>query len=417
MKSVIVWSVATLLPTLAALSPALAQTCGKTQFAAVIDETGAKLRKQNSEAQPKFLARMRQLGAREGWPESQIEGRAYAFLADDETRALDEQAGSLLNRLDKLGEDGPQTPQPCDSLAELKTVSTQLLEVTAAKSSHVSARLDASLRSPGLQASKPPPSEPQPSATEAKPPAKAEARPDAAKEAPKQEAKIARPTGPVPVQPPPPSAAQTPSAGAPPPLPPPAAPRPPAWQTETVRETAALDTRNIPDLPPRLEAEPQLEFTVEDIRAAGRGLFGTISAELAGVIEYAFQSYGRPNGYILGNDGGAAFLAGLRYGEGKLVTKTTGEQKIYWQGPSVGGDFGLAGSRVLFLVYNLRQTDDMHARFAGIDGSAYFVGGVGITFLKKGRVVLAPIRSGLGLRIGANIGYLKFTPSPTLNPF
>jgi hypothetical protein len=135
------------------------------------------------------------------------------------------------------------------------------------------------------------------------------------------------------------------------------------------------------------------------------------------VIEYAFRSYGRPNGYILGTEAGGAMLAGLRYGEGKLVTKFGGERKVYWQGPSVGFDFGLAGSRVMFLVYHLQQPGDLLTRFAGIEGSAYVVGGVGITFLKKGPLIIAPIRTGLGLRIGANVGYLKFTAQPKINPF
>lgn len=170
-------------------------------------------------------------------------------------------------------------------------------------------------------------------------------------------------------------------------------------------------------LPPYLHEAEDLEYSVEEVRDAGRGLFGSISAGLASVIEYAFQTYGRPNGYILGSEGGAALLAGLRYGDGRLVTKLTGEHKVYWQGPSVGYDVGLAGSRVMFLVYNLKEPDDLFARFIGVDGSAYVVGGVGMTFLKKGSVVLAPIRTGLGLRVGANVGYLKFTPERSLNPF
>jgi hypothetical protein len=170
-------------------------------------------------------------------------------------------------------------------------------------------------------------------------------------------------------------------------------------------------------LPPP-DADPAyFEYSVEDIRAAGRGFFGSASAGLASVIEYAFERYGRPNGYVLGTEGGGALLAGLRYGEGKLVTKLIGERKVYWQGPSVGYDFGVAGSRVMFLVYNLHSPEDMFARFAGIDGSAYLVGGVGITFLKRGPLVLAPIRTGLGLRLGANVGYLKFTPQMSFNPF
>lgn len=98
------------------------------------------------------------------------------------------------------------------------------------------------------------------------------------------------------------------------------------------------------------------------------------------------------------------------------MTKLDGERKIYWQGPSVGYDIGLTGSRTMFLIYNLRHPDDMLKRFGGIDGSAYLVGGVGVTILKSGPVILAPIRTGLGLRLGANVGYLKFTPKPRFNP-
>jgi hypothetical protein len=202
--------------------------------------------------------------------------------------------------------------------------------------------------------------------------------------------------------------AQTPAASGP-------------WETATVRETrpstAMMDPRRTPQLPPPNADPAELEYSVEDIRAAGRGFFGSLSAGLASVIEYAFQRYGRPNGYVLGTEGGAALLAGLRYGEGRLVTKVTGDRKVFWQGPSVGYDFGLAGSRVMFLVYNLRDTEEMFARFAGIDGSAYLVGGVGITFLKRGSLILAPIRTGLGLRLGANVGYIKFTPQASINPF
>jgi len=362
-----------------------AERCGKAEFGAVIDDTGAKLRKLNSDTQPRIQARMRELGARHGWAESEIEEKAYHLLLDEETRSLDEQAGELLARFDRLGDEGPEAARPCERLAELKTVAAQVLEVTAAKSAHVSVRLEAALR-PAVAATPPAPVKP--------PAAKTAPQPE-----PKADPKIARPAAP------PPPAKTAPSAA------------PVPWQTETSRETSPSkpDVRAV--LPPRVEASPEQEFTVEDIQAAGRGFFGSISAGLASVIEYAFQQYGRPNGYMLGREGGGAFLAGLRYGQGKMVTKAHGEQKVFWQGPSVGYDFGLAGSRVMVLVYNLRNTEEIYTRFAGIDGSAYLVGGVGITFLKKGRLVLAPIRTGLGLRLGANIGYLKFTPQASLNPF
>lgn len=158
-------------------------------------------------------------------------------------------------------------------------------------------------------------------------------------------------------------------------------------------------------------------FTVREITAAGHGFFGSVSQGLASVIEYAFRRQGRPNGYILGEDLGGAFVAGLRYGEGWLHTRDAGRHKVYWQGPSLGYDAGAEGSKVMVLVYNLREPDEIYERFGGIAGSAYVVGGVGMTFQSHGRIVLAPIRSGIGLRLGANIGYLKYTRRPTWNPF
>jgi hypothetical protein len=135
------------------------------------------------------------------------------------------------------------------------------------------------------------------------------------------------------------------------------------------------------------------------------------------VIEYAFQRAGRPNGYILGEEAGGAFIAGLRYGEGTLYTKDAGVHKVYWQGPSVGYDFGADGSKTMVLVYDLQSPGEIFNTFGGIDGSAYFIGGVGITFLSRDHVTLAPISSGIGLRLGANLGYLKYTQQPTWNPF
>lgn len=158
-------------------------------------------------------------------------------------------------------------------------------------------------------------------------------------------------------------------------------------------------------------------FSSDEILNTGHRFFGRVSTGLARVIEYAFSRSGRPNGYILGEEAGGAFVAGLRYGEGVLHTKDAGKHKIFWQGPSIGYDFGAEGSKTLVLVYNLRSVDDIYGRFGGVDGSAYFIGGVGLTFQKRDHVTLAPIRSGIGLRLGANVGYLKFTRNPTWNPF
>ena len=151
--------------------------------------------------------------------------------------------------------------------------------------------------------------------------------------------------------------------------------------------------------------------------SAGHGFFGSVSQGLANIVENAFKRQGRPNGYILGEEGGGAFIAGLRYGEGTLYTRDAGTRRVYWQGPSLGYDFGGAGSKVMMLVYNLRSPGDIYDRFGGVDGSAYLVGGLGMTLLTRDNITVAPIRTGVGLRLGANVGYLKFTHKPTWNPF
>jgi hypothetical protein len=158
-------------------------------------------------------------------------------------------------------------------------------------------------------------------------------------------------------------------------------------------------------------------YSVDEIVDAGHSFFGGVSKELAKVVEYSFSQQGRPNGYILGEEAGGAVIAGLRYGEGRLYTKSFGVHRIYWQGPSFGYDFGAEGSKTLILVYNLEDVNQIYNRFAGVDGSAYLVGGAGVTFQTFDNVVLAPIRSGVGVRLGANVGYLKYTRTPTWNPF
>lgn len=158
-------------------------------------------------------------------------------------------------------------------------------------------------------------------------------------------------------------------------------------------------------------------FAPDEVLRAGHQFFGTVSRGLASVVERATSQWGQPNGYILGEEGSGAFIAGLRYGEGTLYTKNAGDLKLYWQGPSVGFDWGGDGARTMMLVYNLPATQAVFQRFVGVDGSAYFVGGFGMTALTFNNIVVVPIRSGVGLRLGANIGYLKFTDRPTWNPF
>src|SRR5258708_6721619 len=172
-----------------------------------------------------------------------------------------------------------------------------------------------------------------------------------------------------------------------------------------------------PPPPPQYPPPPQQNFTPGELVGAGHRFFGTVSRGLATVIETAVSQWGQPNGYVLGEEAGGAFFGGLRFGEGMLYTKNAGDLKVYWQGPTIGWDIGGEGARTMMLVYNLPATEAIYQRFAGIDGSAYFVGGFGMTALTANDVVLVPIRSGVGFRLGANVGYLKFTPVSTWNPF
>lgn len=159
------------------------------------------------------------------------------------------------------------------------------------------------------------------------------------------------------------------------------------------------------------------QYTMSEIVDAGHGFFGSTTGGLAKVLENAFSTYGLPNGYILGQEGSGAFVAGLTYGEGELYTKNAGQHTVYWQGPSLGLDLGGQGSRVMMLVYNLPSVDSVYARFGGVTGSAYVVAGVGMTAMKGNNIVLVPIRTGLGARLGINVGYLKLSRTATWNPF
>jgi hypothetical protein len=162
---------------------------------------------------------------------------------------------------------------------------------------------------------------------------------------------------------------------------------------------------------------PSDRFESGELVDAGHRFFGGVSRGLATVIEKAISQWGLPNGYVLGEEAGGAFVGGLRYGEGSLYTKNAGDLRVYWQGPTLGWDFGGEGARTMMLVYNLPATQAIYQRFGGIDGSAYFIGGFGMTALTANNIVVVPIRSGVGLRLGANVGYLKFTPTATWNPF
>jgi hypothetical protein len=206
-------------------------------------------------------------------------------------------------------------------------------------------------------------------------------------------------------QPPPP--AQQPYPQQQQPYPPQQEPLPPPQQPYAQPQQAP---------PPQQQASPD-RYGPDELVGAGHRFFGNVSRGLASVIERAVSQWGLPNGYVLGEEAGGAFFGGLRYGEGMLYTKNAGDLKVFWQGPTLGWDFGGDGARTMMLVYSLPATQAIYQRFAGLDGSAYFIGGFGMTALTANNIVLVPIRSGLGLRLGANVGYLKFTPQSTWNPF
>jgi hypothetical protein len=158
-------------------------------------------------------------------------------------------------------------------------------------------------------------------------------------------------------------------------------------------------------------------YNSNDLVESGHQFFGTASRGLALAVQEAVQRWGEPNGYILGQEASGAFFGGVRYGEGKLFTRNAGNRRIFWQGPSLGFDVGGEGARTMMLVYNLPSTDALYRRFIGVDGSAYLIGGFGVSAAKADEMVVVPIRTGVGARLGVNMGYLKFTPEPTWNPF
>lgn len=164
------------------------------------------------------------------------------------------------------------------------------------------------------------------------------------------------------------------------------------------------------------EVGPQT-YSQDETLDAAKKFFGGTTEGLAKAIEKAFSENGKPNAYITGSEGSGAVLVGLRYGEGTLYYKGGGSMKVYWQGPSVGWDFGGNASKVFTLVYNLHWTRDLFQRFPGVDGSLYLVAGVGLNYQRANNITLAPIRTGVGLRAGANVGYLSYTEKKTWIPF
>ena len=214
-----------------------------------------------------------------------------------------------------------------------------------------------------------------------------------------------------------------------------AGPTPPSVQRSTPRSepTYPDDPASEPqatDAAPQVPAPPPPDersadattrssetYERDDLLAAGEGVFGKGAQGLAGIIESILKKQGRPNAYIAGREASGAIVVGLRYGSGVMTHKVEGQQPVYWTGPSVGFDLGGDANKVFVLVYNLYDTADLYHRFPGGEGRLYYVGGFAATYLRRGNVVLIPIRLGVGLRAGVNVGYMNFTHKSKLLPF
>jgi hypothetical protein len=164
-------------------------------------------------------------------------------------------------------------------------------------------------------------------------------------------------------------------------------------------------------------ADESIVYQEDDLIGAAEGVFGKGAEGLAGLIEKILANQGKPNAYIAGREASGAFVVGLRYGSGTLFHKVEGQRQVYWTGPSVGFDVGGNAAKSFVLVYNLYDTQEIFKRFPAGEGAAYLVGGFTASYLRRGDTVLIPIRLGVGYRLGANIGYMKFTEKSNWLPF
>jgi len=155
----------------------------------------------------------------------------------------------------------------------------------------------------------------------------------------------------------------------------------------------------------------------DDLIGAAEGVFGKGAKGLADMIKDLLAKQGEPNGYIVGREGGGAVVVGVRYGSGTLYHKIEGQKPVYWTGPSIGFDLGANAGNTFVLVYNLYNTDDLFKRYGAGEGQAYLVGGFNVSYLRHDNVVLIPVRMGVGLRLGVNAGYMKFTRKANWLPF
>ena len=395
-----------------------AEECTAADYAAAVDRSGAELSRESRAVQPKIQQRMRRYQQITGLPDADYEDAALQAIHDDPLEQLDIKSSELLLKIDSMGRLPEGKAPSCAEVADIDALGKELLGIVRTKSDYILARLDAKIAEAGgskAATAAPARNEPAQSDPSTSPPARSA---PAKSEPSKSETAKAEPAAPAPE---PKAEAKEPKAETK------AQPKPQV----TMRENQPAKTKPSDAFQPgpAVNALPapgdnphagggEDGYTIDEIRDATRGFFGTISTSLASVIEHAFKTSGRPTAYVLGTEGGGAFLAGLRFGEGTLFMRKHPEtRKVWWHGPSIGGDFGASGTRTMFLIYKLDDEQGLFRSFTGVDGSAFFVGGVGMTVLKGGDVIMAPIRTGLGLRVGASVGYVRFTPDPTWNPF
>jgi hypothetical protein len=158
-------------------------------------------------------------------------------------------------------------------------------------------------------------------------------------------------------------------------------------------------------------------YTMDETVQAASDFFGVAAESVGGAIQRVFRDQGQPTAYIAGQEGSGALTVGLRYGKGLMYMKNRPTTEVYWQGPTIGWDIGGNASRVFTLIYNLMNPDTIFQRFPGVEGSAYLIGGFGVNYQRASGITLAPIRSGVGLRLGANVGYLAYTRQRNYLPF
>jgi len=201
---------------------------------------------------------------------------------------------------------------------------------------------------------------------------------------------------------------------------------PPAPATAPAADVAPTVQDGVPTeapaaLPETSSASPAIPteatYQEDDLIGAAEGVFGKGAQGLGKLTEDILKKQGRPNGYIVGREGGGAFVVGLRYGSGTLNHKVEGQKPVYWTGPSIGPDAGANAGSTFVLVYNLYDTEDIYKRYPAGEGVAYLGGGFNASYLRRGDVVLIPIRVGAGLRLGANVGYMRFSKKQRWLPF